>query len=183
MAVIVVWSLTGLPRSEAVQIFPARAKHTLLLADRALHGCSATTACRLCEEQEETVKHVLSKCWEVAGDHPSGWPDKPANEILWCGDRNAMSTKSCGCSSAEPCGRRETGLRRLPQKKGRLPPAREAQQRPNRAEMYEINLIATGVDDVLASLRLNDQFLSLEVLNMHGQLNLYASDLIWGVLS
>ncbi|GFN94433.1 RNA-directed DNA polymerase from [Plakobranchus ocellatus] len=31
--------LQSLPRSDAVQIFRARAKHTLLLADRARHGC------------------------------------------------------------------------------------------------------------------------------------------------
>ncbi|GFO19799.1 hypothetical protein PoB_004630400 [Plakobranchus ocellatus] len=84
--------LQSVPRSDAVQIFRARAKHTLFLADRARHVWSATTACRLCGEQEETVQHVLSECWEVAGDRPSGWPDKPANEILWCGDRVAMST-------------------------------------------------------------------------------------------
>ncbi|GFO37110.1 hypothetical protein PoB_006361500 [Plakobranchus ocellatus] len=42
--------LQGLLRSDAVQIFHARAKHTLLLADRARHGWSTTTACRLCGE-------------------------------------------------------------------------------------------------------------------------------------
>ncbi|GFO48818.1 RNA-directed DNA polymerase from [Plakobranchus ocellatus] len=52
--------LQCLPRSDAVQIFRARTKHTLLLADRARHGWSATTACRLCGEQEETITHVLS---------------------------------------------------------------------------------------------------------------------------
>ncbi|GFO26812.1 hypothetical protein PoB_005331700 [Plakobranchus ocellatus] len=84
--------LQSLPRSDAVQIFRARAKHTLLLADRARHGWSATTACRLCAVQQETVTLVLSECQEVAGDHPSGWPDKPVNEILWCDDRVVMST-------------------------------------------------------------------------------------------
>ncbi|GFO30684.1 hypothetical protein PoB_005718900 [Plakobranchus ocellatus] len=75
--------LQCLPRSDAVQIFRARAKHTLLLADRARHGWSATTACRLCGEREETIKHVLSECREMVGDRPSGWPAKPMNEILW----------------------------------------------------------------------------------------------------
>ncbi|GFO07121.1 hypothetical protein PoB_003362600 [Plakobranchus ocellatus] len=79
--------LQGLPRSDAVQIFGARAKHTLLLADRARHGWSETTACRLCGEREETISHVLSECREVVGDPTSGWPAMPVNEILWCGDR------------------------------------------------------------------------------------------------
>ncbi|GFO26175.1 hypothetical protein PoB_005268000 [Plakobranchus ocellatus] len=68
--------LQSLPRSAVVQIFRARAKHTLLLADRARHGWSATTACHLWGEQEETVTHILSECREVAGDRPSGWPDE-----------------------------------------------------------------------------------------------------------
>ncbi|GFN95616.1 hypothetical protein PoB_002212200 [Plakobranchus ocellatus] len=84
--------LQSLPRSDVVQIFRARAKHTLLLPDRARHGWSETTACRLCGEQEETVMHVLSECREMAGDRPSGWSYKPASEILWCGDRIVMST-------------------------------------------------------------------------------------------
>ncbi|GFO28545.1 hypothetical protein PoB_005505000 [Plakobranchus ocellatus] len=84
--------LQGLPRSDAVQIFRARAKHTLLLADRARHGWSATTVCRLCGEQEESITHVLSECREMADSRPSGWPAKPMNEILWCGDRVAMRT-------------------------------------------------------------------------------------------
>ncbi|GFO24167.1 RNA-directed DNA polymerase from [Plakobranchus ocellatus] len=37
--------LQGLPRSDAVQIFRARVRHMLLLADRARHGLSGTTAC------------------------------------------------------------------------------------------------------------------------------------------
>ncbi|GFO25019.1 hypothetical protein PoB_005152400 [Plakobranchus ocellatus] len=82
--------LQGLPRSEAVQIFRARARHTLLLADRARHGWSATTAC-LCGERDETISHVLSECREVVGNCSSGLPAVPANEILWCGDRVAMS--------------------------------------------------------------------------------------------
>ncbi|GFN75125.1 RNA-directed DNA polymerase from, partial [Plakobranchus ocellatus] len=84
--------LQGLPRSDAVQIFRAKARHTLLLADRARHGWSATTACHLCGEQEETVQHILSGCREVADDRPRGRPDTHANEILWRGDRVAMST-------------------------------------------------------------------------------------------
>ncbi|GFN92388.1 hypothetical protein PoB_001889400 [Plakobranchus ocellatus] len=84
--------LQSLPRSDAVQIFRARARHTLLLADRARHGWSTTTACRLCGERDETITHVLSECREVVGDRPSGWPAVPVNEILWCGDRVAMST-------------------------------------------------------------------------------------------
>ncbi|GFO23799.1 RNA-directed DNA polymerase from [Plakobranchus ocellatus] len=83
--------LQGLPKSDAVQIFRARAKHTLLLADLRRYGWSATTACRLCGEREETIEDDLSECREVAGDRPSGWPDKPVNKILWCGDRVAMS--------------------------------------------------------------------------------------------
>ncbi|GFN94041.1 reverse transcriptase [Plakobranchus ocellatus] len=84
--------LQCLPRSDAVQIFRTRAKHTLLLADRARHGWSATTACRLCGEREETITHVLSECREIAGDRLSGWSARPMNEILWCCDRVAMST-------------------------------------------------------------------------------------------
>ncbi|GFN79017.1 hypothetical protein PoB_000552300 [Plakobranchus ocellatus] len=60
--------LQGLPRSDTVQNFRARAKHTLILADRARHGWSATSACRLCGEQEETITHVLSECREMVGD-------------------------------------------------------------------------------------------------------------------
>ncbi|GFN90702.1 RNA-directed DNA polymerase from [Plakobranchus ocellatus] len=50
--------LQSLPRSDAVQIFCARVKHKLLLADLARHGWSAITACHLCGEHEETVQHV-----------------------------------------------------------------------------------------------------------------------------
>ncbi|GFO30226.1 RNA-directed DNA polymerase from, partial [Plakobranchus ocellatus] len=84
--------LQNLPRSDAVQIFRARAKHTLLLADRARHGWSATTACRLCGEQEESIAHVLTECRELADVRPGGWPTVPLNEILWCGNRVAMTT-------------------------------------------------------------------------------------------
>ncbi|GFN80094.1 RNA-directed DNA polymerase from mobile element jockey [Plakobranchus ocellatus] len=84
--------LKNLPRSDAVQIFRARAKHTLLLADRARHGWSATTACRLCGEQEESIAHVLTECRELADVRPGGWPTVPLNEILWCGNRVAMTT-------------------------------------------------------------------------------------------
>ncbi|GFO05078.1 hypothetical protein PoB_003158300 [Plakobranchus ocellatus] len=84
--------LQSVPRSDAVQTFRASAKYTLLLANRARHGWSATTVSRLCGEQEETDQHVLSECRDVADDRPSKWPDKSANEILWCGDRVAMST-------------------------------------------------------------------------------------------
>ncbi|GFO50192.1 RNA-directed DNA polymerase from [Plakobranchus ocellatus] len=79
--------LQSLPRSDAVQIFRARAKHTLFLADRARHGWSETTACRFCGEQEETVTHVSSECREVVEHRPSGWPDKPVNGILWSADQ------------------------------------------------------------------------------------------------
>ncbi|GFO41036.1 hypothetical protein PoB_006754100 [Plakobranchus ocellatus] len=79
-------------KSDAVQIFRARAKHTLLLADRARHGWSATTACRLCGEQEESIAHVLTECRELADVRPGGWPTVPLNEILWCGNRVAMTT-------------------------------------------------------------------------------------------
>ncbi|GFO43126.1 multiple epidermal growth factor-like domains 10 [Plakobranchus ocellatus] len=124
--------LQGLPRSDTVQIFRARARHMLLLADRARHGWSATTACRLCGEQKETVSHVLSECREVVGDRHRGWRAVPVNEILWCGDRLAKSTatKIIGYSSEEPCG----GARNQAPEKGQLPPAREAQQGPNRAD-------------------------------------------------
>ncbi|GFN82770.1 hypothetical protein PoB_000927600 [Plakobranchus ocellatus] len=37
-------------------------------------------------------KHVLSECREVVDDRPRRWPTVPVNEILWCGDRVAMST-------------------------------------------------------------------------------------------
>ncbi|GFO44645.1 reverse transcriptase [Plakobranchus ocellatus] len=84
--------LQNLPRSDAVQIFRARAKHTLLMADGARHGWSLTTACRLCEEQEETIAHVLSECREMADVRPGGWPTVSVNEILWYGNRVAMST-------------------------------------------------------------------------------------------
>ncbi|GFN85488.1 hypothetical protein PoB_001199400 [Plakobranchus ocellatus] len=59
--------LQGLQRSDAVQIFRARAKHTLLLSDRARQGWSATTVCRLCGKQEETALHVLSEYQEMVG--------------------------------------------------------------------------------------------------------------------
>ncbi|GFO25129.1 hypothetical protein PoB_005163400 [Plakobranchus ocellatus] len=84
--------LQNLPRSDAVQIFRARAKHTLLLADRARHGWSATAACRLCGEQEESIAHVLTECRELADVRPGGWPTVPLSEILWCGNRVAMTT-------------------------------------------------------------------------------------------
>ncbi|GFO36891.1 hypothetical protein PoB_006339600 [Plakobranchus ocellatus] len=86
--------LQGLPRSDAVQIFRARAKHTLLLADRARHGWSVTTVCRLCGEQEESIAHVLSECREMADVRPGKWPTVPMSEILWCGDRAAMRTSA-----------------------------------------------------------------------------------------
>ncbi|GFO15062.1 hypothetical protein PoB_004156700 [Plakobranchus ocellatus] len=130
--------LQSLPRSDAVQIFRARAKHTLLLADRARHGWSATTACHLYGEQEETVMHVLSECREVASSGPSGWPDKPVNEILWCGDRVVMSmaAKIMRKFLRRAITKRRDQAPAFTSEKGRLPPAREAQQGSNRAGVF-----------------------------------------------
>ncbi|GFO34467.1 glutamate receptor [Plakobranchus ocellatus] len=58
--------LQDLHRSDAMEIFRARARHTLPLLDRARHGWSTTTVCLLCWEREETVQHVLSKCLKLA---------------------------------------------------------------------------------------------------------------------
>ncbi|GFN84834.1 hypothetical protein PoB_001134000 [Plakobranchus ocellatus] len=67
------------------------------------------------EGSGKTVVHVLSKCREVDGDCPCGWPDKLVNETLWCGDQVVMSTAAPPKSHAVNAG---TRLRRLPQKKG-----------------------------------------------------------------
>ncbi|GFN82317.1 reverse transcriptase [Plakobranchus ocellatus] len=69
--------LQCLPRSDSVQIFRARAKHTLLLADRARHGWSAATACRLCGEQEETISHILSSAGKWSVTAPVDGPPSP----------------------------------------------------------------------------------------------------------
>ncbi|GFO17156.1 hypothetical protein PoB_004366100 [Plakobranchus ocellatus] len=66
-------NLQGLHRSDAVQIFRARARHTLLLSDRARHSWSATTVGRLRGEREQTVLQVLSECRKSASVHLSGW--------------------------------------------------------------------------------------------------------------
>ncbi|GFO00517.1 hypothetical protein PoB_002702200 [Plakobranchus ocellatus] len=84
--------LQGLNRSDAVQIFRAKAKHTLLLSDRARHGWPSNTAWSLCGERKETVLHVLSECGKMYCDRPGGWPEKPVNDILWQHERVDMNT-------------------------------------------------------------------------------------------
>ncbi|GFN90797.1 hypothetical protein PoB_001730300 [Plakobranchus ocellatus] len=107
--------IRNLPRSDAVQIFRARAKHTLLLADRERHNWSVAIAYCLCGEQEETVQHVLSEC-------PSRWPDKPVYEVLWCGDQVVMSTavNYAGVPPKSHAVKAETRLRRFMSEKKRL---------------------------------------------------------------
>ncbi|GFO42241.1 hypothetical protein PoB_006874600 [Plakobranchus ocellatus] len=77
--------LQGLHRSDAMQIFRARARHKFFLLDRAQHGWS--TVCRLCGEREETVSRVLSKCRELANVRLSGSAAMSPNDVFWREDR------------------------------------------------------------------------------------------------
>ncbi|GFO37318.1 hypothetical protein PoB_006382300 [Plakobranchus ocellatus] len=80
-------------RSDAVQIFPAKVRPTLLLLDRAGLGWFATTVCRLCVEREGSVPHVLAECFESASVCPSVWAAMSLNDILWRQDRVAMKAE------------------------------------------------------------------------------------------
>ncbi|GFO49852.1 hypothetical protein PoB_007635700 [Plakobranchus ocellatus] len=87
-------------------------------------------------KRKETVQHVLSECREVARDRPRGWPDAPANEILWRGDRVAMST-------AAKIMRKFLRRDQAPAftlEQGRLPPARKVQQRPSKLSFLNMRV-------------------------------------------
>ncbi|GFO43362.1 hypothetical protein PoB_006986700 [Plakobranchus ocellatus] len=104
------------------------------------------TACERRNRGNERRRQRTIRKGETTQDDKSC--DKPANEILWCGDRVAMSTaaKLCGCSSEEPCSKRGDHAPAFTSEKGRLPPAREAQQGSNRAGAFFFNLGISSED-------------------------------------
>ncbi|GFO12417.1 hypothetical protein PoB_003892200 [Plakobranchus ocellatus] len=83
--------LQSLRRNDAVQFFRARARHTLLLSDRARDTWSATSARGLYGEGEGTIPHVLSECRESVNVRPTRWATMSLSDIFWRQDRVDMN--------------------------------------------------------------------------------------------